>query len=80
MKTKYLTFINGELVTDTSYIKSYLKQNKSVIFVNVKETKLTNNIFNTYRKAQEFADSLTYKTIYINIKPAKVLNTQDIDF
>ena len=85
MQLKYTTFFGeSNFVNTVEEAKNIMLQGNKILFVNVKGEKIANNLFNSYREAQAFADSLkaenSARKIYINIVDQEVAETEAIDF
>ena len=85
MQLKYTTFFGeSNLVNTVEEAKNIMLQGNKILFVNAKGEKIANNLFNSYREAQAFADSLkaenSARKIYINIVDQEVAETEAIDF
>lgn len=85
MQLKYTTFFGeSNFVNTVDEAKNIMLQGNKIIFVNAKGEKISNNLFNTYKEAQAFADNLkaenSARKIYINIVDQEVAETEAIDF
>lgn len=85
MQLKYTTFFGeSNFINTVEEAKNIMLQGNKILFVNAKGEKITNNLFNSYREAQAFADSLkaenSARKIYINIVDQEVAETEAIDF
>ena len=85
MQLKYTTFFGeSNFVNTVKKKKNIMLQGNKILFVNAKGEKIANNLFNSYREAQAFADSLkaenSARKIYINIVDQEVAETEAIDF
>lgn len=85
MQLKYTTFFGeSNFVNTVEEAKNIMLQGNKILFVNAKGEKIGNNLFNSYREAQAFADSLkaenSARKIYINIVDQEVAETEAIDF
>ena len=84
MQLKYTTFFGeSNFVNTVEEAKNIMLQGNKILFVNAKGEKIANNLFNSYREAQAFADSLkaenSARKIYINIVDQEVAETEAID-
>ena len=85
MQLKYTTFFGeSNFVNTVEEAKNIMLQGNKILFVNAKGEKIANNLFNSYREAQAFTDSLkaenSARKIYINIVDQEVAETEAIDF
>ena len=85
MQLKYTTFFGeSNFINTVEEAKNIMLQGNKILFVNAKGEKIANNLFNSYREAQAFADSLkaenSARKIYINIVDQEVAETEAIDF
>ena len=85
MQLKYTTFFGeSNFVNTVEEAKNIMLQGNKILFVNAKGEKIANNLFNSDREAQAFADSLkaenSARKIYINIVDQEVAETEAIDF